>query len=283
MSDWKPNIYEYVNYRDYLRQYYESGKEHRSAFSYRFLARRAGFSSPNYYKLVMDGDRNIGPDSIEKFADALDLTDEERRFFADLVAFNQAEDVDERNEAFERIAARRRFRKARRIDQSMFEYLSHWYHPAIRELAARPDFEADAEWIGARLSPSVPTDKIADSLDLLFDMQLLVRDEKGEIHRGDPSLTTGHEVGSLAIGNFHRQMIERASESIESFDSEVRDISALTVCIDVAMVDDLKDRIHAFREKLLHLADDTDNPEAVYQMNVQLFPLTNPEDSEDKT
>ena len=43
MPEWAPNIYEYLDYRDYLRDYYEAGKEHLSAFSYRYLARLAGF------------------------------------------------------------------------------------------------------------------------------------------------------------------------------------------------------------------------------------------------
>lgn len=280
MADWAPDIFEYVSYREYLRDYYEAGKEHRSAFSYRYLAREAGFASPNFYKLVMDGERNIGPESVEKFADALELEGEERQFFADLVAFEQAEEVEERNEAFERIAARRRFQRARRIDRSMFEYLSHWYHPAIRELAARSDFREDPEWIAERLTPSVDRETVRESLELLFDMELLVREEDGSITRGDPAWTTGHEVGSLAVGNFHRQMLERAADSIEAFDSELRDVSALTVCVDRDLVEEFKERIHEFRETLLHLAEESDGEEVVYQFNMQLFPLTEPDESE---
>ena len=275
MADWKPDIFEYLDYREYLRDFYQDGKEH-AGCSYRSLARKAGFTSPNFYKLVMDGERNIGPESVEKFADALELQGDERRFFADLVEFSQADEVEERNAAFERIASRQRFRQARRIDQSMFEYLSNWYHPAIRELAARPDFEADPEWVGEHLTPSVSREKIAESLDLLFDLGLLECDERGEVTRGDPSLTTGHEVKALGVGNYHRQMLERAAESLEAFSGEVRDISALTVCIDDDMIEDFKERIHTFRERLLHRADDAEDPASVYQLNIQFFPLTDP-------
>ncbi len=274
MPEWAPNIFEYLDYREYLRDYYEAGKENLSAFSYRYLARLAGFSSPNFFKLVMDGDRNLSSVSVEKFANALKLGHEEKRFFEDLVAFNQAESVEERNEAFEQLAASQRFRRARRIDSSMFEYLSRWYHPVIRELAAREDFREDPEWVAERLNPQVPVDKVADSLELLLEMGLLQREADGTVTRGNPSLTTGHEVRSLAIGNYHRQMLARAEESIESIDRSLRDISALTVCIDPENVDDLKERIHAFRETLLDLCDRDENPHTVFQMNFQLFPLS---------
>lgn len=280
MDNWKPNIFEYLDYREYLRDYYEAGKEHVSGFSYRYLARQAGFSSPNFFKLVMDGDRNLSADSVEKFAKALKLDGKEKRFFADLVAFEQADDVDIKNAAFENLAASQRFRQARRIDSSMFRYLSRWYNLAIRELAARPDFRDDPEWIARQLSPSVPPEDVAESLELLFEMELLVRDEHGEITRGEPSLTTGHEVGSLAIGNYHRQMLERAAESIENVPSELRDINTLTVCIDPANVDELKERIHGFRETLLDICDRDENPQTVYQINFQLFPLSVVSDEE---
>ena len=280
MPEWAPNIFEYLDYREYLRDYYEAGKENLSAFSYRYLARLAGFSSPNFFKLVMDGDRNLSSVSVEKFSAALKLDREEKRFFEDLVAFNQAESVEEKNEAFEQIAASQRFRRARRIDSSMFEYLSRWYHPVIRELAARDDFRDDPEWVAQHLNPSVPADKVAESLELLFDLGLLQREDDGTISRGNPSLTTGHEVRSLAIGNYHRQMLERAEESIEAIDRSMRDISALTVCIDPENVEDLKERIHAFRETLLDLCDREENPQSVFQMNFQLFPLSKVEEDE---
>ncbi len=273
-DDWKPNIFEYVDYREYLRDYYDAGKANVSQFSYRYLARLAGFSSPNFFKLVMDGDRNLSNDSTSKFAKALKLDREEKRFFADLVAFDQAETVEERNEAFERVAASRRFRRARRLDSSMFEYLSRWYHPAIRELAALDDFRKDPEWIAQKLSPEVSVEQVEASLELLFDMGLLVEGDEGTISRGEPSLTTGHEVRSLAIGNYHRQMLQRAADSIVNVPRELRDISALTVCINTDKVDKLKERIHAFRESLLDFCDRDDDPEAVFQMNFQLFPLT---------
>jgi uncharacterized protein (TIGR02147 family) len=277
---WKPDIYEYIDYRAFLRDYYTLAKENVRAFSYRYLARRAGFSSPNFIKLVMEGDRNLGGDSIDKVAQAFDIEGEERDFFKALVAFDQADTVEERNDAFEAIAASRRYKSARRIDYDMFEYLSHWYYPAIREMAARRDFRADAAWVAQQMWPRISEQKAAKALDLLLRLGLLVELEDGSIGRGEPSLTTGHQVTSLAVGNYHRQMLTRAVESIELVDREERDISALTVCINGKSVEELKQRVRAFREVLLEICDTEDDPEVVYQVNFQIFPLTrSPEES----
>ena len=277
---WQPDIYGFLDYREYLRAYYEAAKANTRAFSYRYFARKAGFTSPNFLKLVIDKKRNLGPESVPRFAKALKLGRDETRFFADLVALDQAATDAERNEAYERVAASRTFREARRIDAGFFDYLSHWYHPAIREMVLRPDFVEDSGWIARQLVPPITADEAAASLELLLELGLLVRDEDGELAHGDAAITTGHEVRSLAIANYHRQMLARAGESIELVDRDLRDISALTIVISAETVGEMKARIHAFRERMLDLSLRDENPRAVYQLGIQLFPLTRIDDDD---
>jgi hypothetical protein len=49
-------------------------------FSYRDFSRRAGFGSPNYLKLVMDGDRNLAPESFYKFMSGLYVSEMDEAF-----------------------------------------------------------------------------------------------------------------------------------------------------------------------------------------------------------
>src|SRR3989338_9919808 len=86
----KPNIFEYDNYRSFLKDLYALLKQEKSAFSFRFFSRQAGFRSPNFLKLVMEGKRNLSPESIEKFAKGLKLNKNEADFFRRLVLLNQA-------------------------------------------------------------------------------------------------------------------------------------------------------------------------------------------------
>lgn len=267
------SVFEFTDFRKYLAAHYAAEKARRPSFSYRAFARRAGFSSPNFLKLVIDGQRNIGKESVPSFARALGLSAEEGTFFADLVAFGQAATIEEKNRHFERIAASRRFRAARRIDGALFEYLSQWWSPAIREMAARPDFRDDPAWIAAELRPRIRTADAKRALRTLETLGLLVRDHKGKLVRGEPTLTTGHEVQSVAVVNYHRQMLERAAEAIEAQPSARREFAAVTVCIKAETVADLKARVQRFCEEVLERCDRDQEPEMVYQVNVQLFAL----------
>jgi uncharacterized protein (TIGR02147 family) len=269
------NVFDFLDYRAYLRAYYEAAKRRPNGFSFRTFSKQAGLKSPNFFKLVIDGDRNLGQDSIPKFADALGLEGAERAFFADLVAFEQACDPTEKNRAFEHIASSRRFRSARRIDSMLHDYLSHWYHPAIRELVRSRQFREEPDWIAATLMPAVTAKQAAQSLELLLELGLIARNpETTRLELRDPTLTTEHEVMALGAANFHRQMLERARESIETVPAALRDLAALTVCINPKRVNDVKARIHQFRETLTELCDNDPDGTTVYQLNVQWFPLS---------
>jgi uncharacterized protein (TIGR02147 family) len=246
------------------------------------FSKLAGLRSPNFLKLVIDGERNLGADSVPRFCVALGLEGAEAEFFSDLVAFNQATSLADKNRAFERISASRRFRAARRNDGDLFAYLSHWYNPAIRELAGRADFSEDPRWIASQVRPRISPTEAAEAMRLLLSMGLLVRDaNSGRILRGEPTLTTEHEVRSLGAAAFHRQMIERAGESLETVPAALRDLAALTVCISPETAARVKERIHQFREALTELCDSDTAGAVVYQMNIQWFPLSATE-GEDK-
>jgi uncharacterized protein (TIGR02147 family) len=149
-------------------------------------------------------------------------------------------------------------------------------------MTARADFREDPAWIAAELTPAITAEEAERALEDLLDLGLVERDSDGAIVRGEPSVTTGHEVRSLAIANYHRQMLERASESIESVPREARDLAAMTVCISRDTIADIKSRVHEFRELLFEICDGDDTHEVVFQINTQLFPLSRLPDTEDE-
>jgi len=274
------SVFDFLDYRAYLRAYYDANKRTRAGFSFRTFSKRAGLRSPNFFKLVMDGDRNLGAETVPKFADALGLSASEREFFTDLVAFEQAENQTEKTRSFERIASSRRFRTARRIDGLLLTYLSHWYHPAIRELAASNNFREEPKWIAKQLRPPITAAQAAQSLELLQSLGLLQRELNGRLVQREPTLTTEHEVTAMGAASFHRQMLARASESIDDIPAQLRDLAALTVCVSAKTAAKVKERIHQFREAITELCDAESEGTVVYQLNVQWFPLSRGEETE---
>src|SRR3954465_13106998 len=100
MSTPLKSIFDYTDYRRYLREYYAWAKTNKRGFSHRAFMAKAEMSGPNYFKRVMEGVHNLTENSIPKFAAALELTDSEGEYFKHLVYFNQARTLEEKDKFF---------------------------------------------------------------------------------------------------------------------------------------------------------------------------------------
>jgi uncharacterized protein (TIGR02147 family) len=224
--------------------------------------------------MVIDGKRNLAPDTAKRFAKVLKLRNGESRFFADLVMFNQAKTNEEKNHHYKKIARNRRFRKAHHITRDHFEYLGKWYYAAIREMVTLPDFRDDPAWIAKRLKPSISKAEAEAAIEVLLKLGFIEYNDDKRLVTTDEGVRTDDEVKSLAAANFHREMIKRAHEALSICGAKNRNISSLTVAMSKDNFKKLKDRIHEFRKEVLALLEDGSDPDDVYQLNLQLFSLT---------
>jgi len=266
-------IFEYDNYRAYLGDLYKLYKETKPHFSYRYFSQKAGFRSPNFLKLVIEGKRNLSAESIEKFTNALKLGKKETEFFRVLVYLNQARTVGEKKIYAEQLMQFRPFRYIHPLRQDQYRYYADWHNIAVRELTMLPEFSEDPAWIARRLVPPISPQQAQKALDLLLQLGLLKRDESGRLVQADAFISTGDEVTSTSVANYHRTMIRMGAEAMDRFAGPDRDISSVTMTLSEKNFQEIKTLIQRFRKELLAIADQDQSPEGVYQVNFQLFPL----------
>ena len=245
------------------------------------FARLSGQKSPSLLLHVIQGKRSLTPPTIAAFGRAMKLGPEEAAFFAGLVRLDQAATAEERNDAWRRVSASRRFRSARELEGRAFDAISHWYYVAVRELALRSDFVADPKWIARRTRPRITPSQAEAALDCLLALGLL-KQEGDRVVASEATVVTPHEMAGLAARNYHHGMLELALNSMERFAPEARHIGGVTVCISEGLVPKLKEEIAGFQERLLDLCDGDDAPkDRVYQVELTLFPLTDARAPED--
>lgn len=281
----RPSPGDFDDYRAYLRAMVAHLKATRSQFSYRWFSRRAGFSSPNFLKLVAEGQRNLSPRSIGAFATGLGLDERETEMFEALVQLDRARTDAERNRLYERI---RRVDKskggARQLQHAEHQIYSWWYALVIRELTLLADFREDSEWIARRLHPRIRPSEARKALSLLEQIGLLERGDGGRLRPLDSKLATRQGARSLAIRNFHREMIRLAGESLDGLPVDTRDVSSVTLTLTRSQFEALRARVAAFRREALELLEDTSGDSEhrdVYQLNFQLFPVTRGNEDEE--
>ena len=276
-------IYEYMDYRQYLHDFFEEKKRALRFYSYRLFSQKAGFRSPNFLQLVIKGKRNLSKESVYKFTKALGLNRKEADYFENLIFFNQSKTLEEKRVYLEKIMKYRAQCDPRKIEEAEYAYYSHWYNPVVRELVEALDFKDDFNRLCAAVVPSITGAEAAKSVDLLLKLQFIERKDDGTYAKTAPSLSTGPQVRSVAIANYHRSMLQLASDSLERFDPSDRDITSLTLSLSEETRKAMIERLQQFRRELLDMAEQDEKTGRVIQINFQIFPLSRPYEGRENT
>jgi len=76
-----PDVLGYLDYRTYLKDWYEARKRSEPGFSYRTLAKLVGYRSHAFFSLVLQRRSNISMDVAMGFADCIGLAGQSREYF----------------------------------------------------------------------------------------------------------------------------------------------------------------------------------------------------------
>ena len=285
----RPDICRFTDYRKYLRLLVPHLKATRPGFSFRAFAARAGFSSPNYLKLVADGQRNLAAESVDKFARGLGLTRREHDVFRLLVLLANARTDEERNALYQKLRERVVDDEVARLRDDQFAVYDNWYALVIREMTALPEFQLDARWIARRIRPRIRQAQVQKAIDLLLRTGLVVVDANGRARAAERTITTGPavpEVQSLAVRNYHRAHLELAAKALDEVPREQRNITSVAVTLSASAYAEAVEEITRLRRRLLELADVRllapgqearpvdDVARDVHQVVIALYPVT---------
>lgn len=268
------NIFKYIDYRQYLAEYYEYQKANTTHFSYRYFSNKAGIKSPNFLKQVIDGDRNLTSSMVEKFISALKLNKKESVYFRNLVNFNQAKTAAEKQEYYSVILSMSGFVKEHQLTEDQYAYYKNWYNVIVRELVTLADFKNNYSLIGDYLEPPISREEVVESLELMVRLELLKK-QNGQYVHTEPALNSGQDKNlALARRSFNKKMIELAAESLNKFEINERYAAGVTMGISKSCYDVILAEFSAFKERVIAIVDKDKDSSRVYQMNLQLYPVS---------
>lgn len=165
-------IYDYTDYRSYIRDFVTFGGNQGRPISGRALSQKAGFKAPNYIGLIIDGKRNLTNAGVIALAEAMDLTPPETEFFFHLVSFAHAETKTEKV-FFKRLLEGLAKTKPKRTKRAQREELtSAWYVPITLMLAVDQSPEAAQERVRAGLG--FTSELAQQAIQGMLDSKMLV-------------------------------------------------------------------------------------------------------------
>ncbi len=276
------SVYDYIDYRRFLNDRFSEMKKERPSLSYRVFNRQAGIKSSGFLKLVVDRKRNLAEAGIRMIAKGFRLSDAEERYFELLVKFNQATNNEEKDRLFRLLSQNKRFLQAKPLTAAQYRLFSHWYYVAILESTRIDTRQAQTiQWLQRVVHPPVSIKHIKKAVADLKKMELLEEIKGGVLRRMENMITTGDEVSSIAVANFHVQMCQMAARAVMQEDAKNREFSALTIVTSEASFQKAKQEIQKFRKKLHSILEQESDglKQFVAHLNFHLFKLNRQDES----
>jgi uncharacterized protein (TIGR02147 family) len=268
-----PDIFQYTDYRKFLRDFYEAKKASQKGFTHRFISKALGFKSTGSFAQILQGKTNISTQMITNFVAFLKLKKEEGDYFELMVLFNQSKSHAEKKRYFEKVIA---FPKSnfKVVDSNQYAYYEKWYYSVIREVLAFFPFKDDFKELAKMLEPPISPSEAQKAIKLLEDLNFIKQDGTGFYQKVDAIVTTGYEAKSLAINQFTLETMDLAKASLDNLPREERSLSTLTLSLPEDGYNMLEEKIKGFRRELLELAKNSESPRRVIIVNFQIFPVS---------
>ena len=270
------DIFAYLDYQAYLRDWFESRKGSGKAVSLQAYALKLGLKSRgHFYRVMHDPSKPMSDGLRVRLSELAGHGPREAEYFEILVGFGRAKSPEESRHFYRQIHRLQGNRRTpiRTIDQ--FEFFRSWYLPVLRELATTTDWNGDYELLAGLVAPPIGKLQAKKGIELLVRLGLLVRRPDGVLAQADPVLHSGHDLESQAILEYQEAVTDLAKDALRRVPREMREINTVTFGMSKAMLPQVQALARKFQEDLIHLVVDCPEPvDSVYHLNVQCFPLS---------
>ncbi len=270
-----PRIIDYLDYREYLRDFYLAKKNEKKEYSYRVFIARGGLKSPSHLKMVIDGKRNLTDKTIPKYTKAIGLDKKnEKKYFEYLVKYNQTEDIETKELIFLQLMEEKRKKGLTLIEQAQYNFLANWYNVVIYVLVDMFKLDENDERLIKLLRNKATKKMIEESFVTLKLLGFISKGVDGKYKQTNGALSTSDDIKSMAIHKYHNSMINLGLDSLKTDELDKREFNGVTFPVSAEKLPIIKEKIRKFRKEINELTSAYADPTHVYQMNIQLFPLT---------
>lgn len=273
----KPNVFEFTDYRAFIKTYYEARKALNHNFSLQVFCNSAGFPNKGFLHNVIHGRKNLSHVSALKFAQGMKLTKSETEFFTNLVFFNQSKTFSERAYYYDKLQCVRpmtpQASAAKKMLTSQFDFYAEWYHSAIRSIIEMFPGRVSYKWVAKNLYPKISPVIVRKSINRMHELGI-IDNKNGRLMVKDKVITTGRETKSLAVAKFHLQMMQLAEQALKELPAEKRHITGLTLGISKSAYEKICEEIFSLQEKIMEIVKEEEGSDSVYQLNFHFFPLS---------
>jgi len=276
------DIFQYTDFRSWLKDVFQSLKERDPKFSHRFILLRLGVKSSGWLADMLSGRRLLNRTHLLGLSRVLGLSPREELYFETLADYNQAKNLLEKNRAYEKILTFHEIPKDI-IEADRFEYFSKWYYSAVREYLLIEPFRGDYARLGRHIRPAISSAQARESIELLEKMGFIKRLASGEFRPATEHVKKQSAFSPVHYYQYLKSQMDLGMGAMERISKEERDISAVAVTLSQDSFNAVREEIKALRQKMIQISEAENkkfwngiqgDTRRVFQGVFELFPVS---------
>ncbi len=268
------SVYRYLDYRTYLKDLFDLYRK-RSKKTARVVFEEAGFKSLGHFYLITSGKTNLKEDKLEMLARLWGTPVNQIQYLLRLREFCISKSLSQKKSIYEELERLRSSLRVKLLSKEEIEQMSQWYAiPFLESLATR--FASEAPEKFAKVF-RIKMSELQRLLEVFERLGLAVKTEKG-YRRKEGVFEAYLQNSSKFLRGMHKSLLEQAFQSVDRIPEEERLLMTLSLPIERKRLSAIKEETHEFFQKINRQFDSGEKSDAVYQMNLQIFPIVRASD-----
>jgi uncharacterized protein (TIGR02147 family) len=280
----KPKLSAYTDYREYLNDFLKFKQSLDNSrlrpYSYAHFSAAANIKSPNYLKLIIESKRNLSPSMTKKFSTALNHSKKEADEFTTLVSYCQSKEPLDRNHHLKKLSEIRMEKRINigELDKKSIEDAPSWLSWVLLSICDQKNVNLNVDEIQKVIKRNLSPQQIKKSFSQLQENKDVIFNEESQNY--EKKLSTNQQNSSIPIEMVRKlqtELIYLGLESLFQDKPEEREFGTVSLCLTKKEFDELKFELRHLRKKIYKdnlIQRESTKGEQVYQLNLQLFPLT---------
>ncbi|UYL07891.1 TIGR02147 family protein [Bdellovibrio sp. SKB1291214] len=268
----KPQVTTFIDYRLFLRHWYDFNKSQTPSFSFGTWTRQCGFKSRSALSNILHGTRNLGNDSIPLILNSLKLNPLEAEYFEHLVLYANASNFRTKEYHFQQIIALYKQHDGEDV-KDVVKFLANPKTPRVHLLLTLQPLKCTAAFVAQTFE--IPRSEALEILETIKACGLATYNEAS----GCWSSTTNNlripsTMSSTAIQSFHNNALTEAQNAI-MLPSTERHFESMSLTLNQIEYEELKKDVDQFLSFLSkkYTSDSLDGSR-ICQMNLNIIPTS---------
>lgn len=264
-------IQNHNDYRSFLRAVLSEKIKQNPQYSLRAFSKNLQLA-PGFLSDVLNGRKNLSIQSVLKVVDGLNLSPKESAFFNLLVQLDSARTQETRLKIAQELESLFPKRTAANLGLDHFLIIADWYHAAILEMANSSAFVVNASSVSKYLGLTKLDAQIA--LDRLHRLELLELKSDKSYRKIQSSLLASSHAPHEGLRRFHKQMLQKAADSLESQTNVEKIVGSETFAFDPESLELVNEALEECFTKVVEIAKKSKKKKHIYHLGIQFFRIT---------